>query len=119
MNAKILIVDDEVNIRLMLRTALRTSGYDVVEAPDGREAIRMIEHETPDLVVLDLSMPVMDGMSMLRELRTMELSTRPRVVVLTAFGSIALACRRRGWARWTFWRSRCRRMSCARWSRRR
>ncbi len=89
--AKILIVDDEANIRLMLRTALRTSGYDVIEAGDGREAIRMIEHDAPDLVVLDVSMPVLDGMGVLRELRTMKVSPKPRVVVLTAFGSIPLA----------------------------
>lgn len=89
--AKILIVDDEANIRLMLRTALQTSGYDVMEAADGRGALRVIEHQAPDLVVLDLSMPVLDGMGVLKELKELNIEAKPRVVVLTAYGSIAVA----------------------------
>lgn len=89
--AKILIVDDEANIRLMMRTALRTDGYEVIEAADGRAALAAIEQQSPDLVVLDLSMPVLDGMGVLKELRMLNLERTPRVVVLTAFGSIPVA----------------------------
>lgn len=90
-SAKILIVDDEPNIRLMLRTALETSGYEISEASDGREALRVIERESPDLMLLDLSMPVLDGMGTLKELRELNVEAKPRVVVLTAYGSIATA----------------------------
>ena len=87
----ILIVDDEANIRLMVRTALESEGYTIQEAANGREALKIIEHEQPDLVVLDLSMPVLDGTGMLKEMKQMTLEHRPRVVVLTAYGSIAAA----------------------------
>jgi DNA-binding response OmpR family regulator len=88
--SKILIVDDERNIRLMLRTALEPEGYVVEEAADGREALEMIERSSPDLVVLDLNMPVMDGMAVLERLDA-KVGLRPRVIVLTAYGSIAAA----------------------------
>ena len=83
--AKILIVDDEANIRLMLRTALRTSGYDVIEAGDGREAIRMIEHDAPDLVVLDVSMPVLDGFETLARIRVHKKTQDIPVIFLTGY----------------------------------
>ena len=87
----ILIVDDEANIRLMVRTALESEGYTLLEAADGREALTIIEREQPDLVVLDLSMPVLDGLGMLKEMKRLKLQRVPRVIVLTAYGSIAAA----------------------------
>jgi DNA-binding response OmpR family regulator len=90
-NHNILIVDDEANIRLMLGTALRSVGYHVTEATNGREAIEAVERDLPDVMILDLSMPVLDGMGVLRELATRPNDHRPRVVVLTAYGSISAA----------------------------
>jgi DNA-binding response OmpR family regulator len=86
----ILSVDDDSRIRLMLRTALETEGYEVSEAADGREALNAIERTHPDLVLLDLNMPNMDGLAVLKELKAMT-GTKPRVVVLTAYGSIGVA----------------------------
>jgi DNA-binding response OmpR family regulator len=87
----ILIVDDETNIRLMLRTTLMTEGYHIFEAGDGREALNVIDREMPDLMILDLSMPVLDGMGVLNELKGMRPDKKPRVIVLTAYGSISTA----------------------------
>ena len=86
----ILITDDESNIRLMLRTALETEGFDVLQAANGREALDVIRRDKPDVVILDLNMPVMDGMAVLEQLKSMS-DPKPRVVVLTAYGSISAA----------------------------
>jgi DNA-binding response OmpR family regulator len=90
--AKILIVDDEARIRLSLRSCLEAEGYEVDEAADGVGALRAIADMKPDLVLLDLSMPRLDGMAMLREWRARfaERLSMPRVVVLTAWGSAAV-----------------------------
>lgn len=82
----VLIVDDEPNVRLMLRTTLESSGYEVREAADGIGALGHLHVSPCDLVVLDLRMPKMDGMETLRRLRA-EGDCTP-VVMLTAHGSI-------------------------------
>jgi CheY-like chemotaxis protein len=87
----ILIVDDEPNIRLTLRAALEADGHEVLEAANGEEALDVVVRQSPRLMILDLSMPVMDGMTVLERLSNMELAQRPGVVVLTAYGSIAAA----------------------------
>jgi DNA-binding response OmpR family regulator len=87
----ILIVDDETNIRLMLRTTLESVGYSVEEAVDGRAALAVLDQRVPDLMILDLSMPVLDGMGVLQAIQGLRPSRRPRVVVLTAYGSISAA----------------------------
>jgi two-component system, response regulator, stage 0 sporulation protein F len=89
--ASILVTDDESGIRLMLRTALESDGYAVTEAANGREALDAVKAQVPDLMVLDLNMPVLDGMAVLEQLKTLALTTRPRVIVLTAYGSIPAA----------------------------
>ena len=88
---RVLVVDDEKNIRLMLRNALETDGYEVIEAENGKQALDELEQFRPDVVLLDLSMPVMDGMRFLGELRELDAADRPAVVVLTAYGSISAA----------------------------
>jgi DNA-binding response OmpR family regulator len=69
MNEKILVVDDIEDIRNLLQEALQANGYHTLEAADGREALSMIETKSPDLVVLDIAMPVMSGFQVLRQLR--------------------------------------------------
>jgi DNA-binding NtrC family response regulator len=88
--ASILITDDESGIRLMLRTALESEGYIVHEATNGREALESIAQEAPDLMVLDLNMPVMDGMAVLERMKSLS-GHKPRVVILTAYGSVSAA----------------------------
>ena len=69
MNAKILCVDDEAEIRQDIAEELRDAGYDVLEAGDGRAGLDTILRQKPDLVVCDITMPVMDGHALLGELR--------------------------------------------------
>jgi len=89
--ASILITDDEPNIRMMLRIALESDGYDIDEATDGRQALDAVRRNRPDLVLLDLNMPVLDGMAVLEELKLATSEPMPRVIILTAYGSIPAA----------------------------
>jgi CheY-like chemotaxis protein len=67
--AKILIVDDDPDMRLAIGSVLRSRSYDVVEAGDGEEALRKLKEEKPDLMLLDLLMPKMDGFAVVKELK--------------------------------------------------
>jgi DNA-binding NtrC family response regulator len=84
--AQILIVDDEPNVRLVFRTALESSGYQVAEASDGVVALRLVQQHHFDVVLLDLRMPQLDGMETLRRFR--ELGIDVPTVIVTAHGSI-------------------------------
>ncbi|HSF31803.1 MAG TPA: response regulator [Candidatus Tectomicrobia bacterium] len=76
---RVLIVDDEPQIRRFLKTSLSAHGYRVIEASCGREAIALTATERPDLVLLDLGLPDMDGLEVIHRLR--EWSTVPIIVV--------------------------------------
>jgi two-component system OmpR family response regulator len=67
--ARLLVVDDEPNIRELLSTSLRFAGFEVVAAANGREALAAVEKESPDLAVLDVMLPDMDGFTITRRLR--------------------------------------------------
>jgi DNA-binding response OmpR family regulator len=79
--ATILAVDDEPHVLRLLRANLETSGYKVLTAGDGEEAIQKIEKEMPDLVILDLMLPKLDGYAVCRRVR--EFSSVP-IIMLTA-----------------------------------
>ena len=79
--ARVLVVDDDADIRGLLRQLLERAGYDVAEAPDGREGLRTLYATAPDLVLLDVSMPGLDGWQTLERIR--DLSDVP-VLMLTA-----------------------------------
>lgn len=81
MAEKILLVDDEPTLLETLALNLRTSGYEVVTASDGAAALEMAHAESPDLIVLDLMMPELDGLTVCRSLR--QVSETP-ILVLTA-----------------------------------
>ncbi len=80
---KILIVEDEDVIALPLADTLRAEGFEVLTAADGAEGIDIALREKPDLIVLDILMPKMDGTEMLKRLRADEWGKSVRVVVLT------------------------------------
>ena len=87
MPAKILIVEDNLDMREVLHLYLKTEGFDVVTASDGREGLYMARAEKPDLILTDIHMPELDGVSMVRELRTEpEIKDTP-IIAITAFGS--------------------------------
>jgi len=79
--ARVLIVDDEPQIRRFLRTSLDAHGYEVVEAEDGQSAIKRMTVEKPDVLVLDLGLPDMEGLDVIKRVR--EWSDVP-IIVLTA-----------------------------------
>ncbi len=81
---KILVVDDEENIRELYRDELAEEGYEVELAANGLEALSKIETFRPDLVTLDVKMPGIDGIEVLRRVR--EKNRSLPVVLLTAFG---------------------------------
>ncbi|CAO3453310.1 response regulator [Azospirillum largimobile] len=66
---RVLVVDDEPPIRRFLRTSLSAQGYDIVEAEDGDAALKEIRRRAPDLLVLDLGLPGIDGLEVIRRLR--------------------------------------------------
>jgi DNA-binding response OmpR family regulator len=79
---RILVVDDEEDVQVLVCRILRDSGYDVDSASEGSEAIEKIRRDPPDLVVLDVVMPGVDGWGVLQHLQTQPV--RPPVVVMTA-----------------------------------
>jgi len=81
---KILIVDDEQQLALAVKIRLQSRGYQVVTAGDGKQALEAIEKEHPDLVILDILMPVMDGYSCIREMNSRFGRGKIPVIVLTA-----------------------------------
>ena len=83
---KILVVDDEASIRRILETRLKMAGYNVVTAEDGEEAIELFNKTNPDIVILDVMMPKMDGYGVTREIR--RVSDIP-IIILTALGDVS------------------------------
>ena len=81
---KILVVDDEERVREMLGFRLRLFGYEVVQAADGREALEVAAREKPDLVLLDVMMPELDGFQVCSRLKQDEATKHIPVVILTA-----------------------------------
>ena len=87
MDDKILIVDDEENIVDFLGRALRQNGYKTICAYDGDEALHLIEEELPDLVILDLMLPLMDGWEVCRRSKSGEKTATIPILMLTARSS--------------------------------
>jgi DNA-binding NtrC family response regulator len=88
-SAKILVVDDELNMRLVLKAMLNKEGYEVVTAADGLEALEVLKKEGISVVATDLKMPRLDGMGLLS--RIMEEDPSLPVIILTAYGTVANA----------------------------
>ncbi len=85
--ARILIVDDESDIRQLVTYALAEDGHEVATANNGDGAIAAFEENAPDLVILDIMMPDVDGFDVLRTLEERDLRGGARVLILTARGS--------------------------------
>ncbi|MGH7533298.1 MAG: ATPase, T2SS/T4P/T4SS family [Gemmatimonadales bacterium] len=84
--SKILLVDDEDHLRRLLKDLLEREGYEVVEARDGAEALEQIDRHGPDVMLLDLNLPGMDGYSVLAHVRSRPATEALPIVVLTAKG---------------------------------
>ena len=84
----VLVVDDEPQVVWMLRFTLEAEGYQTFSARDGRAALDEVRQHRPNLVLLDIMMPIMDGWTVLEELRALPDEERPRVVVVSARASL-------------------------------
>jgi DNA-binding NtrC family response regulator len=83
MRRSVLVVDDDPQVRTLCRVALEGAGYSVREAVNGKEAVSAIEATAVDVVVLDLSMPDMDGFEFLNVIRVR--APKPKVIVMSGF----------------------------------
>ncbi|MBP2548526.1 two-component system chemotaxis response regulator CheY [Neorhizobium galegae] len=90
MTASILTVDDSASIRLTTRVALSNAGYQVTEAVDGNDGIAKLKGGQYDLIVTDLNMPGMDGLTMIRELRKLPAHMGVPVIFLTTESDAAI-----------------------------
>ena len=82
---KILVADDEPDMRAVLSDLLEEAGHQVTEAEDGQDAYQQIQQEAPDLVLLDVLMPMMNGIQVLQRLRADPTTQTLPVILLTAF----------------------------------
>jgi len=80
--AKILIVDDDPDMRLAIASVLRSRDYEVIEAHNGEESLGKVKEEKPDLMLLDLLMPKMDGFAVIKELQNAQEKGYPDIPIL-------------------------------------
>ncbi|QNG60116.1 response regulator [Metabacillus idriensis] len=86
MNEKILIVDDQYGIRILLNEVFQKAGYQTFQAANGFQALEIVDKNSPDLVLLDMKIPGMDGIEILKRMRVVEPDIR--VIIMTAYGEL-------------------------------
>ncbi len=86
MGEKVLIVDDQFGIRTLLNEILQKEGYEVFQAANGIQALEIVNKHAPDLVLLDMKIPGMDGLEILQELK--KIDPHIRVIIMTAYGEL-------------------------------
>jgi DNA-binding response OmpR family regulator len=84
--SKILVVEDTSDTRELLRLYLTREGYDVIIAADGNEGLRKARTDRPDLIVTDITMPRMDGVTMIKEIRNEAGFSVTPIIAMTAYG---------------------------------
>ena len=82
---KVLVVDDELHITALLKFTLEMNGYEVVIANDGMEAMEKVESVRPDLILLDIKMPRLNGWQVCEKLKSNELTKNIPIIMVTAF----------------------------------
>ncbi len=83
---KLLIVDDQYGIRLLLHEIFKKEGYEVFQAANGFQAIDIVIKDCPDLVILDMKIPGMDGVEILKRIK--EINKEIKVILMTAYGEL-------------------------------
>ena len=86
MSKKVLIVEDYEDTRGFMKFLLESYGYQVIEASDGIEAIDRVKQQHPDLVLMDISLPTVDGLTATRAIREISASATIPIIAITAFG---------------------------------
>ncbi|MBU9724348.1 MULTISPECIES: response regulator [Bacillaceae] len=87
-NRKLLIVDDQFGIRVLLNEVFEKDGYKTMQASNGKQALKLVEDEEPDLILLDMKIPGMDGLEILREIKKM--GAKSEVIMMTAYGELEM-----------------------------
>lgn len=83
---KVLIVDDQNGIRVLLLEVFSSEGYNTFQAANGKIALEIVKREAPDLVLLDMKIPGMDGLEILKHIKTIDSSIK--VIMMTAYGEL-------------------------------
>ncbi|MGO4901530.1 response regulator [Bacillus sp. GM2] len=86
MNEKILIVDDQYGIRVLLNEVFNKEGYKTFQAANGIQALDIVKNQRPDLVLLDMKIPGMDGIEILKRMKVIDEGIR--VIIMTAYGEL-------------------------------
>jgi two-component system, response regulator, stage 0 sporulation protein F len=86
MKGKILIVDDQFGIRILLNEVLQKEGYDTFQAANGLQALEILNEHTPGLVLLDMKIPGMDGIEILKRMKVVQPDIK--VIIMTAYGEL-------------------------------
>lgn len=86
MSKKLLIVDDQYGIRILLNEVFQKEGYQTFQASNGIQALEIVEQDRPDLVLLDMKIPGMDGIEILKRLKEMDQTIE--VFIMTAYGEL-------------------------------
>jgi two-component system, cell cycle response regulator DivK len=87
MSKTVLIAEDYADIRTMMKILIQTYGYQVIEARDGYDAVEKAILHRPDLILMDLMMPIMDGITATQIIRKFEESANVPIIALTAYGN--------------------------------
>ncbi|MDX8363668.1 MULTISPECIES: response regulator [Bacillaceae] len=88
MGHKILIVDDQYGIRILLNEVFQKEGYVTFQASNGVEALDIVKKHSPDLVLLDMKIPGMDGIEILKRMRVDDQDIKVKVIIMTAYGEL-------------------------------
>jgi CheY-like chemotaxis protein len=86
MKKLVLLAEDQPDIREMMRILLQSYGYDVIQASDGYEAVELALQRCPDVILMDMAMPVLDGLQSVRAMRRHKELAKVPIVAVTAFG---------------------------------
>ena len=86
MGQKLLIVDDQYGIRILLNEVFQKEGYQTFQAANGYQALDIVEKHSPDLVLLDMKIPGMDGIEILKRLKA--INAEIQVIIMTAYGEL-------------------------------
>ncbi len=86
MKGKLLIVDDQFGIRILLNEIFQKEGYKTFQAANGQQALEIVRKHSPELVLLDMKIPGMDGIEILKRMK--EIEPEIRVIIMTAYGEL-------------------------------
>ena len=83
---KVLVVDDQYGIRMLIKEVFAKDNFSIFQAANGQQALEIVNTENPDLILLDMKMPGMDGLELLRRLRLIDF--QGKVIMMTAYGEL-------------------------------